>query len=479
MLSDMLSKTVIGLAALIALGGIDQLPTFANRVVHTSPVSVIAAGIEASRAPMESTISLASASPGQEFVDSFVRSPGLLGRMLSGDTCNYASYKADWIVPGDRINLRVFVDSGSGSERYERRDLSGIFSVDRNGEIALPAIGRMYAAERPLACLEEPIAKALETEMGIAAKVTASFDTRPPVLIQGMVIAPGSYEYTPNLTVTALLVKAGASGSSADSALYRSLYARRQELRTLRAELLLKSARLSAQRAGAKDLSLSPGKLEDLRGALGRERIESEVAVLQAARAEQALRAARATSARAEVDATLAMAMKRRALVQARFDDLRSRRDALDLELAEACRGRCGSIRRYDELRFDNLSSRLSDLDLTLQEAESRVAKARHAIVSHNRTIELHLGESDSDLALAIAETLGALGALDAEIVSVDSQILHLGASTGHVVRVARRRGSEVLTFDVSDDAPLLPGDTVTVARASNENIGLTAGLDN
>jgi protein involved in polysaccharide export with SLBB domain len=478
MLSDMLSKAGICLTALLAFGWIDHLPTFANWGEDAPSVSTVQADIQTSNSPTRSTISLVSATPGQTLDDTAARPPGLLGRMLSGDTCDYDVDQADWVVAGDNINLRIFVDAGTGSERFERRDLSGSFSVDRNGEVALPAIGRVAAADRPLACLEEPVAKALETEMGISAKVTASFETRPPVLIQGTVIAPGSYEYTPNMTVSALLVKAGAGGGSAESALFRSLEARGQELRTLRAGLLLKSARLSAQRAGAKDLSLSPANREDLRRALGRERIESEVAVLLAADAERTLRAAQVASLRDELDASLAMALQRQSLVQARFDALRARRDALDLELGKACRGRCGSVRRYDELRLDSLNSRLADIDLSVQEAETRVTKARHVIVSHDRTVSLTFGEADSELSLDYAETLGALSALEAEIGAINSQVLDIGASAGHVVRVERRRGSEALEFNARDNDPLLPGDTVTVAPAGDEMIAFASGSD-
>ncbi|PHQ62131.1 MAG: hypothetical protein COC10_11060 [Sphingobium sp.] len=304
---------------------------------------------------------------------------------------------------------------------------------------------------------------ALKTEMDITATVTASFDARPPVLIQGTVIAPGSYEFTPNLSVRALLAKAGAGGGTADTALYRALDARSHELRTLRAGLMLRHARLTAQRAGAQDLNLPADRLKSLHTQLGLDRVNGETAVLQAALDETALRKARDIAIRADLESSLKIAETRRQLVRSRYEHISRQRDELEVDIGAECRGQCGSSRRYDELRLDNLNGRLSDFDLTVEEAESRVIASRHALARHDRDVAFAYAQADSKLALSAAETLAERNALDAEIVSVEAQIMDLGGATERSIRVERRQGAQIQTLNVQRDFLLLPGDLILV----------------
>ncbi|MDF3351813.1 hypothetical protein HKX17_16830 [Sulfitobacter sp. KE34] len=472
MLTATLSKAGWGLMALVAVGGIESLPALANW--GGSPPS---------------TVHLAATEPGDVFyakrvepalIDtavSFSEKPvGVIGRLFAKSFCDHDASPADRIVSGDRITLRVFAEAANSAERFERRDLSGNFTVDAAGKIAMPAIGRLPIAGQALTCLENAVEAALKAELDITATVTVAFEARPPVLLEGTVIAPGSYEFTPNLTLNALLAKAGAGGSTADTALYRSLEARRQELRSLRAGLMIRHARLTAQRAEAQDLQLPSDLVEALRSQLGGDRVDGEKAVLRAALDEIALRKMRDAAIRTDLESTLEMVKTRRNLVRARFENLSRRRDELDLALTADCRGRCGSSRRYDELRFDNLNGRLGDLDLTVEDAERRVVEARHAIDRHDRDVAFSYAQADSKLALAVAETLAELNALDAEIHSVSAQIMDLGSTTERSVRVERRRDGKIRTFNADRNFPLFPGDIVIVGPPDNAMLASVKG---
>ena len=113
-------------------------------------------------------------------------------------------------------------------------------------------------------------------------------------------------------------------------------------------------------------------------------------------------------------------------------------------------------------MRFDTLNGRLGDLDLTVEDAESRVSEARHALDRHDRDVAFSYAQADSKLALSVAETLAERNALDAEIVSVEAQIMDLGTADS-TIRVERRRGSQIQTLEVHKDFRLLPGDLVIV----------------
>ena len=459
MLTATLSKAGLGLVALVAVGGIENLPTLATRIPATTALTHLATADH--KTPVLAT------RPNPTFIDaaarSFEKPPSVTEPLFPPKSCDRSTSDVDLVVSGDRLTLRVFATAANSAERFERRDLSGTFTVDAAGEIAVPGVGRLPVAGRVPACLEGPVSTALEAEMGILATVTASFDARPPVLIQGTVISPGSYEFTPNLSVRALLAKAGAGGGTADTALYRALDARSRELQTLRAGLMLRHARLTAQRAGTQDLSLPPDRLKSLHTQLGRDRVHGETAVLQAALAETALRKARDVAIRVDLESTLEIAKTRRNLVRSRYEQLNRQRDQLETNLGVDCRGRCGTSRRYDELRFDTLNGRLGDLDLTVDDAESRVLEARHALDRHDRDVAFSYAQADSRLALSVAETLAERNALDAEIVSVKAQIMDLGGTRDSTIRVERRRGSHIQTLEVHNDFLLLPGDLVIV----------------
>ncbi|WP_306131294.1 hypothetical protein [Roseivivax marinus] len=465
MLGATLSKAAVGLIALLAIVGAEKLPMLAGSMPAGAQPLVRPAAPATTQATGPERLALAGAVSRRVTSDALPRQPGLFGSATA--RCEDGAAEADRARIGDRIALRVFEDAADGAERFERRDLSGTFPVEAGGDIAMPGLGRIAAVGQPLACLEGPVSAALGDEMGLSATVTASFAARPPVLVQGAVIAPGSYDYTPGLTVGAVIAKAGASsGGAADTALRRTLAARRDELRALRAGLVLEHARLSAQRAGAPDLALDSTDRRALTERLGADRIEGEEAVLRAALGSREIRAERDAAARDDLDSALALAIDRRDLMRARLADLTAERDLLEDALGTDCRGRCSSQRTFDELRLDSLNGRLADLELTVQDAETRVIEARQARDRHERVVALDHSEADRTLALSVAEALADRNALDAQIAAVNAQLADLGGAPGdRSVIVERRSGLRTETIAGTPDLPLLPGDLVTVSQ--------------
>ncbi|MFP7671912.1 polysaccharide biosynthesis/export family protein [Marivita sp. S0852] len=469
MLSTMLSKAGIGLAALMVFGGIETLPSLVgdNRDTSLATAMTVATDSMVHRArhetdmpdSMVSYVMLKETEP---------QSRGLLDRILSGNSCDSGSDVADRAVVGDHLTLRVFEHSESNFGRFERRDLSGTFAVGSTGEVAIPGIGRVPAQGKPLTCLETAVRDALSSQMKLSTTVTASFAKRPPVLVKGEVISPGSYEYDPGLTVDRLLAKSGDGSSSSHAALRRSLEARREELRTLRSGLLLRQKRLSAQRAPEETFPLFDGTVDVAIRQIEDDRIRSEVAVLEAAASEREIREARDSARRAELEATLELANSRRSMVAARYEDLKLKRDALEREVSSECRGRCNSNRHFAELRLESMNDQVADFALVLQDAETRVIEARHAVNRHDRTIQLERAESSKALALDIVETHVRQSAIDAELASVEQQLRALGALANRVVTVNRQNGDDIRLVEPNETTRLLPGDIVTVGTAGD-----------
>ena len=472
MLSPILSKAGIGLAALMVFGGIEALPSLVGGDTGPSRnASAMTTQDPIVHRAQHETFSSGSILSSAKLNDSASRRPSLLDQVLSGAGCDYSAGAADRAVIGDHITVRVFEHAENNGERFERRDLSGTFTVGFTGEFAVPGIGRMTASGKPLTCLEGSIVSAFESEMNISTTVTASFAERPPVLIKGEVISPGSYDHTPELTVGTLLGKSGVGGSVADAALRRTLDARRDELRALRAGLVLRHKRLSAQRAGEETFSLLDRAAEAVNREIGADRIDSEIAVLRAASNEQAMRSARDAALRSNLESALKLALSRRNLVSERYAELSRKRDALEFDAAKECRGRCSPNRQFAELRLDSLNDRVADMDLILQDAETRVIEARHALERHDRNIKLERAEANSVLALSIVDSLVERNTIEAQIASVEDQLSTLGGTIDRFVTVHRQNGEEIQIFEAFDTMRLLPGDVVTVGTPDDARV--------
>ena len=123
----------------------------------------------------------------------------------------------DVTVLGDRLALRFFEHSAmaaapsadaplrSESIVFERLDLSGSHEVGTDGAVSLPAIGHVDVIGRTLPCVEALVSIAASERLRLSGSVSAAFALRPPVLVRGVVRAPGAHAYSPGLTVERVL----------------------------------------------------------------------------------------------------------------------------------------------------------------------------------------------------------------------------------------------------------------------------------
>jgi protein involved in polysaccharide export with SLBB domain len=91
----------------------------------------------------------------------------------------------------------------------ERPELSGEYTVQEDGTIALPLLGSFMVTDcKPLE-LQSALARSFEKLTGRQALVTILSVHRPPVYVLGPVKNPGSYKYTPGMTVLQAIALAG------------------------------------------------------------------------------------------------------------------------------------------------------------------------------------------------------------------------------------------------------------------------------
>jgi polysaccharide export outer membrane protein len=137
--------------------------------------------------------------------------------------------------PGDQIHMTTFGEAS----------MTGTFTVDETGHVALPLLGSVPAQGETTTQLQDKIASALRdkklyTNPSIAIEVAE----RRPVFVLGEVQKPGAFPYTPSLSVRSAVALAGGFT-------YRAYKAR--------VEIVRQTAQGKAKGAADQDAPLQPG----------------------------------------------------------------------------------------------------------------------------------------------------------------------------------------------------------------------------
>ncbi|MGR3321137.1 MAG: hypothetical protein ACU0DK_04310 [Pseudooceanicola sp.] len=391
---------------------------------------------------------------------------------------------ADGALTGDQIALRFFEtvspEGGhDGVTRFERRDLAGTYDVDEGGEVSIPGLGRTRVLNLPLACIETRVAAMVADKLNVEADVAARFAGRLPVLVQGVVNAPGSYDYSPGLTVRRLLARAGLSGPGRDEARQVEAYrAQRRELVIRRDGLDLTLLRLEAMLNGEWQLILDPTDEARFLRSLGLGRIDGESRLLTAEAETDGLTAEGVAARRDELANDRIIAARQLDATLASLADLTARRDLLAEELSGGCRGRCSNVRLTKQMRLDSLENRLIDLEVISQDRRQALNRAEAAIRAQADESRLRHAERRRDISARISATLEQKLGLEAQIGALDQQLAGLSADPDSLsVTIEGLLDSENGPMPAGMDSPLLPGDLVTVSLESGPADGQQASL--
>ena len=113
-----------------------------------------------------------------------------------------------YLGPGDRLNVVVF----------GHQDLSGEFEIDVAGDISLPLIGQMKAADRTVRELQSQIEARLDQEFIVDPRVSIEVRNFRPFFILGQVNKPGSYPYQSGIDIRQAVAIGGGFTRRAASA---------------------------------------------------------------------------------------------------------------------------------------------------------------------------------------------------------------------------------------------------------------------
>ena len=140
------------------------------------------------------------------------------------DTPKLATLESDYrIAPMDTVTIKVF----------KMPDLSGDYEVDLTGQVSMPLIGNVPAAELTTAQLDQRVTQRLGEKYlenpDVSVGVKAS--TRRSITVDGAVKSPGSFPVAGTMTLMQAVAAAGGTSEDANArrvAIFRTIGGKRQ-----------------------------------------------------------------------------------------------------------------------------------------------------------------------------------------------------------------------------------------------------------
>ena len=367
-------------------------------------------------------------------------------------------------IASDRQGGRDGVEPQSALRTfYQRMDLSGDYTVEQDGAISIPLLGRFQVDGRALGDIRADLAFSFTAVFGRSANIDVRILDRPPIYVVGPVKNPGAYKYVPGMIVLHAIALAGGldrGGENLSGMVEGAREMERVRIATSQVEqLLARRARLEAERDGGSTLpipiQLTGLALERTAGAV----LETESSIL---RAEQARRrhqdeeiASRVAAARNEAKAL------RRKLDQ--FDVQKGLRiERLDAMKKLKDRGVVTS-NNVLMLRTDlaDIEARRQDSLIAVAQAETRLAEAEGAsarLSSENMAgLAKEIATVEKEIAVA-REAMISARALATILYRPGSGTLP--AQAYEIVRLSK---GGALSLQATETSPLMPGDVLKI----------------
>ena len=379
---------------------------------------------------------------------------------------------------GDRLKITFFerIAAAAGDAHpgqvqppsiVERVELTGEYMVHEDGNIFLPLFGQTPVAGKTLQQVQAAMQGAFKEMFGRDARVSLAFIEREPVYIVGPVTRPGTYKYTPSMTVLhAIALAGGLESTAADVSQFLETMRENERLQKsvvrLR-KLLVRSTVLKTERtegAGAPEIST---RLLDLASHSEAEGLIAEVVSLRKLSAEG--RQARLSA----LDATIASAKQELHALRTRIEHIQSnianKSERLNVVRSLQQRGATGGFNVYQARSdFADIQERLQDAMAAIAQTEQRRAQAEHeklkVTVEAQIELERDLAATEIEIADAEVTMLTSRHVLKA----ITKPTYNLPTTRPNVsYEIVRRSVPGVQDVPASEASLLQPGDLVRV----------------
>jgi protein involved in polysaccharide export with SLBB domain len=365
---------------------------------------------------------------------------------------------------GDRLKISI----------YGRDDLTAEYRIQDDGKVRVPTLGAFLAAGRAATDLEGVIRNAAEQALRRQCHVTVDVVERRPIFVVGLVAKPGSYPFSPGMTVIHATAVAGGTMSTAAAA-WLPTEALREGARLVTAKeelkrLLARQARLRAERDSVKDIAMPPELVE----AAGADEAGQLVADEQSVHERQ-----------------LAGLERQRDTLNLSILEAKNEVGAYERELASI-----GEQRKVRQAAFDTVQSlskqglttlqRLTDAELLLanidrdaQGAIANIARSKQNLARAERDLALLTIDTkiriDKDLQTVGEQIAKAYAAMEGS-----AKVIHHAAGLPALLltqerepqfryEVLRKNGQgRLAAVPAMETTPLLPGDVVRISVVSS-----------
>ena len=198
----------------------------------------------------------------------------------------------------ETINMGISGQSGKDGEPqgalrtfYQRMDLSGDYTVEQDGAISIPLLGRFQVEGRALDDIRADLALSFTAIIGRSANIDVKILDRAPVYVVGQVKNPGAYKYVPGMIVLQAIALAGGLDRGPEN--LSGMIEGAREMARLRIanlqvdQLLARRARLEAERDGYATLMIPVQLAKADRDMSAATFLASENGILQADQAKR------------------------------------------------------------------------------------------------------------------------------------------------------------------------------------------------
>ena len=388
---------------------------------------------------------------------------------------------------GDKVKISFFaqLDIPGGGQAsaavktfYQRLDLTGEYTVDADGTVDIPRLGRIKFAGRGKDEVRGALVDAYEQEIGQTGDVHVAVLERLPIYVVGPVRSPGQYKYVAGMVAIQAIALAGGSARPNDvigTVLETGRESgRTAEARTRLAGLLARQARLAAEDSGRpmdrpEELArlVGPDEVQRLLDMERRASLQSETARLQEMRGyDDWIRGAAdeiASLKQAKAHAADEIELRRRRLKQVVQPDPR----LTDQTLVRALQGEIADL----ETQRDTLDRQVHQL---AQQSQQAVNVRKKIALEHAADVSNQLVQ----IADEIARTREAVRSGD-DLSSSLRQQGAPGAPSLLDIAIVRSTPGGPVAFPASPTSELAPGDVVQVeARQKQSSLGSLSAED-
>jgi polysaccharide biosynthesis/export protein len=396
----------------------------------------------------------------------WMRAAALLGALafcVSASAAPQEDSHAYRLAPGDRMMVTVF----------GQPELSGEVPVDGAGTVVLPFIGSVTVKDLTIAECQKAIVDRLADGILTHPSVSVRLSEPRPLYILGDVRLPGAYPFRYGSTVQSAVALAGGFGiveSTRGTAVSEFLLAdeRVRELSFQKQALLIRRARLEAQRNGANTFSSPaiPSSVEnsDIAGddiadivVSEKETLESQAAILKAQVNLISSQKPRIENEIAAINGQVVAGKKQLEFIKQEADQYsRLVKQGLGVTNAEMQLKVLEASHESDLWRLSAQVSRLQmeagELDLKIQEIEASFQKQTIADIQdvRHRLKEL-------DIALISAREIRA--------VKLQQTSNLPGAESARSITIIRSRNGEATVLQATETMALEPGDVIEIKK--------------